>query len=394
MDGLTHSLVGLTSAKAGLERWSPFATAVCILAANAPDIDTVTLISGRWTALHYHRGITHSIVGTFALGVLIPSLFYFIDWFKSKVRKDKIRIRYPGLLAASLLAAATHPLMDWTNNYGLRPLLPWNGRWFYGDLVFIVDPYIWLVLGGAAFLLTSNRVLKIVAWSIFGGGVTLLMFAASTRGGSAGANLSIARIIWIAGVSLFVLARLVRLNQRLGRSIAIGALAFVVIYWGALAFAHYAAYEKAIAVTDRIVWPTSENVVRVAAMPTLGDARRWLCIAETDRAMYRFFVKLDAPVSTSEPAWPAADHNRIGSMPAIERFAKPVGSDERLISLASRDPRAQILLGFARFPIEHVEDEDCLSQTLVQFADLRYTEPGGAPRGSFSLNVPVECPPP
>src|SRR5260370_35681545 len=56
--------------------------------------------------------------------------------------------------------------MDWTNNYGLRPLLPWDGRWFYGDLVFIIDPYLILVLGGAAFLLTSNRRGKIIIWSV------------------------------------------------------------------------------------------------------------------------------------------------------------------------------------------------------------------------------------
>ena len=42
MDGVTHSLVGLTSAKAGLERWSPCATVVCILSANAPDIDVIS----------------------------------------------------------------------------------------------------------------------------------------------------------------------------------------------------------------------------------------------------------------------------------------------------------------------------------------------------------------
>ena len=42
MDGLTHSLVGLTSAKAGLERLSPYTAAACILSANAPDIDVVS----------------------------------------------------------------------------------------------------------------------------------------------------------------------------------------------------------------------------------------------------------------------------------------------------------------------------------------------------------------
>src|SRR5438128_10156081 len=233
MDGLTHSLVGLTSAKAGLERWSPYATVVCILSANAPDIDVISgFFGGRWTLLHYHRGITHSIIGTLALGFLIPSIFYAVDRAVAQRRKRPPQIRYRGLLMASVIAAATHPLMDWTNNYGLRPLLPWSGKWFYGDLVFIIDPYIWLVLGGAAFLVTSNRGLKIIAWSILAAGVTLLMFVTSARSASAGANLSIARTIWIAGISLFVLARFVKLHQRLGRSIAVVALAFVVIYWG------------------------------------------------------------------------------------------------------------------------------------------------------------------
>ena len=73
MDNLAHSLVGLTIAKAGLERLSPGATTVCILAANAPDIDVVTgFFGGRWSLLHYHRGITHSIVGTLMLSLLTP----------------------------------------------------------------------------------------------------------------------------------------------------------------------------------------------------------------------------------------------------------------------------------------------------------------------------------
>ncbi len=48
-------------------------------------------------------------------------------------------------------------------------------------------------------------------------------------------------------------------------------------------------------------------------------------------------------------------------------------------------------MGFARFPVVEVVGEDCVTQTLVQFADLRYTEPG-RDRGTFSLEVPVDCP--
>ena len=173
MDNLTHSLIGLASAKAGLDRLSPYATSVCVVTANIADADFMALFFGdRWTLLQHHRGFTHSIAGTIGIGFLIPLVALAIERLVVKVRKGSPRIHFRGLLLASLIAAATHPLLDWTNNYGVRPLLPWSGRWFYGDLVFIVDPYIWLVLGGIVFLLTSNSKWKTLGWSVLGLGIT------------------------------------------------------------------------------------------------------------------------------------------------------------------------------------------------------------------------------
>src|SRR5438046_531716 len=185
MDGLTHSLVGLTSAKAGLERLSPYTAIVCVLSANAPDIDVVSFFfGGRWVLLKQHRGLSHSIVGTLALGILIPSILFGIEWAIAYVRKRPQRIQYRGLLLASLIAAATHPLMDWTNNYGVRPLLPWDGRWVYRDLVFIADPYICVVLGSIAFLIASNKRWQIIGWSVIGLLATTDQVAASTPHGT------------------------------------------------------------------------------------------------------------------------------------------------------------------------------------------------------------------
>src|SRR2546422_8670406 len=208
MDGLTHSLVGLTSAKAGLERWSPYATVVCVLSANAPDIDVISGFFGdRWTLLHYHRGITHSIIGTLTLGFLIPSIFNAVDRAIAQRRKRPPQIRYRGLLIASLIAAATHPLMDWTNNYGVRPLLPWSGKWFYGDFVFIIDPFIWLVLGGAAFLLTSKTKKHIIVWVIIALVPSYLVLVGAP-GPSRLANETLLRLLWI--IVLIVLVTLYR----------------------------------------------------------------------------------------------------------------------------------------------------------------------------------------
>src|ERR1044072_2807454 len=164
MDNLTHSLIGLAAAKAGLDKLSPGTATVCLLAANSPDSDIVVLLVGRWEFLQHHRGITHSIVGALALAVALPLIFYLRDLLLARLRQRAPSIRFKGLLLASLLVTATHPLMDWTNNYGMRFLLPCDPRWSYGDFVFIIDPYFWMVLGGAAFLLTTKARRHVLIW--------------------------------------------------------------------------------------------------------------------------------------------------------------------------------------------------------------------------------------
>jgi hypothetical protein len=69
------------------------------------------------------------------------------------------------------------------------------------------------------------------------------------------------------------------------------------------------------------------------------------------------------------------------------RVEKARGCDAEATGRAAQDARAKVFLEFARFPVSRVEGS-CPGSLLVQFADLRYTEPG-ARRGSFSLEVPV-----
>ncbi|HKR00475.1 MAG TPA: metal-dependent hydrolase [Pyrinomonadaceae bacterium] len=375
MDNLTHSLVGLAAAKAGLERLSPGATIVCVLAANAPDLDILATLGGKWFYLHHHRGITHSVVGTLALALFIPALFYAGDLLSSRIRKRPPRVRLKGLLLASLIVSASHPLMDWTNNYGVRPLLPWSGQWFYGDLVFIVDPWLWLVVGGAAFLLTSKRSWQIILWAALALVLTGLVFFVRLEA-SGLLHVNLFRALWVAGILALVLARFHQPARRWGNKVALAALAFVLLYWGGLAVAHRSALSEAQAIARQVAGEQGETLNRVAAMPTLADPSRWLCVADTDRAVYRFYVTLAS-----------GDDNLTGEM---ARFEKPQGRDAEAFARASQDERARIFLDFARFPTARVQG-DCLSELLVQFADIRYTEPGTPRRGTFSLEVPVAC---
>ena len=389
MDPFTHTLVGLTAAKAGLERLSPLATTVCMLAANSPDADVVVgFVSDRWDYLHHHRGITHSIVGVIALAFLLPGIMWLGERAFARLRGTKPRTRFRGLLLASLIVTATHPLMDWTNNYGVRPFLPWSGRWFYGDLVFIVDPYILLLIGGAAFLATRAGRLRMVLWALLATAFVALTFLVASRPDPSLAGIQIARVVLLVGVTSLVVVRVLKLSRGRERIIAAGALAGLVVYWGALGFMHRAAYQHANELAVRTTAGSDERVQRLAAMPTLANPLRWSCVAETDRAIYRFFISLGDSSSNSPAVVNGYQQNSSESV--FKRYEKPTGRAAELSALAAEDRRAKILLNFARFPIARAQDENCVSQTIVQIADLRYTEPG-ATRGTFSLNVPVEC---
>lgn len=372
MDNLTHSLVGLTAAKAGLERLSPGATALCILAANSPDSDILVLLFGdRWDFLQHHRGITHAFVGTALLAVLLPLLFYGVDrlWARFCHRSPQTNLR--GLLIASVIVSATHPLLDWTNNYGIRLLLPWNPRWFYGDLVFIVDPFLWLILGGAAFLLASKTRTSKFVWGAIAAITTFLIVA-----GPRGTDLpKVFGLFWIAALVVVVALFLIGARERWGARIAYVAFALVVVYWTALGFAHARALERGREAAQKIVAPNGERVTRLAAMPKLANPFRWDCVFETDRATYRFLVVLN------------------GATPAdrVVRYPKPTGELASALQTVAQQKPAHVFLGFARFPVARLNDPSCTAQTLVQLADLRYTEPG-ASRGTFALELPVDCP--
>ena len=51
------------------------------------------------------------------------------------------------MLLLSYIGVLLHVFMDFTNSYGVRLLMPFSERWFYGDALYIVDPWLYLTLG-------------------------------------------------------------------------------------------------------------------------------------------------------------------------------------------------------------------------------------------------------
>jgi inner membrane protein len=374
MDNLTHSLVGLTAAKAGLERLSPGATAVCVLAANSPDVDVAILLVGdRWTYLHHHRGITHAIVGVVTLAVVLPLIVHGVDRLWARYRDQPPKTKLGGLMLASAIVTATHPLLDWTNNYGIRLFLPWSPKWYYGDLVYIIDPYLWLILGGAVFLLSARTKGGKVVWGAVAVVLTLLIFMSSRSRNVI--NSDFLKFVWIGGIAIFVVLFTFGAAQKFGNKIAIAAFALVLFYWTFLGYAHSRGLANGYDQAARVV-PPGEKIARLAVMPTLASPLHWDCVFETDRATYRFGLRL---MSDNFPTT------------RVVRYEKPSGTLASVMEKVSQERPAQIFLDFARFPVAKLADPHCTTQTLVQLADLRYTEPGSS-RGTFTLELPVECP--
>jgi inner membrane protein len=133
MDNLTHSLTGLALARGGLNRVCPHATLLMILSANAPDADIVSIAGGQLKHLEFHRGYTHSLLGLpfmAALSMLVVAALY----------REKLPWIRAWLLCC--VGVASHILLDWTNPYGVRLLLPFSSTWFHSDLNSLSDLYI------------------------------------------------------------------------------------------------------------------------------------------------------------------------------------------------------------------------------------------------------------
>lgn len=153
MDNLTHSLVGYAVAKSAKHlrfkkldltekfknpKISSFLIFISILAANFPDLDLLYSLydSSQLGYLVHHRGHTHTFI--LALPQALIALVLSALIFKIK---DKVIWCWGFVLIA--INISLHIALDSLNIYGVHPFYPWDNQWYYGDRVFIIEPWIW-----------------------------------------------------------------------------------------------------------------------------------------------------------------------------------------------------------------------------------------------------------
>jgi inner membrane protein len=157
MEPVTHFLVGACIGRAGLNRKTAYATLAAVLAAEAADIDVFWSLAGPVEELKHHRGITHTFIAAPVVAGAVVGLGWLFDRWREGRRARRANSpnqkskappapHWGWLYATALISALSHLLLDWTNNYGLRPFFPFNPRWYAGSFVFIAEPVLWVVL--------------------------------------------------------------------------------------------------------------------------------------------------------------------------------------------------------------------------------------------------------
>jgi inner membrane protein len=343
-------MAGAVMAKAGLERYTPLAMPTLVIGANLPDVDIATRVMGPLAYLQYHRGITHSIVGVIGLSILLAAGMLLLDrtvW--RRIARTWEPARFHRLFLVSLMGVASHPLLDFTNSYGVRPFLPWDGRWVYGDIVVVIDPWLWLILGGALFVLTSQTRPGKVGWGVLGTFMTALVLSGH-RTLVAQGHAPAVGWVWPVLVVGLIGARWWGV-QRYGSKVAVGALVAVVLYWAGLWAAHGVALEQVKAGSQAAV--PDQPTVKHAALAFPATPLVWEAFFETPEAVYIGRVSLGPAPG---PEWP------------LQQFPKRL--DDPLVRRAFGTCAGATMQAFSRFLFAEVDQAENGPSVILR--DVRY----------------------
>jgi len=183
MDNLCHTLVGAAFGEAGLKRRTRFGSATLMIASNLPDIDVLAFATGT-PVVALRRGWTHGVVAQLLLPIALTAVVLAIDrrWPAQGSARDAGTdppARAGSLLLLSYLGVITHVVMDLLNTYGVRLLMPVDRRWFYGDVLFIIDPWMWLSLGLGVWLTRRRHSSTPARIALFAAGLYVIAMTGS-----------------------------------------------------------------------------------------------------------------------------------------------------------------------------------------------------------------------
>ncbi|HEY3930607.1 MAG TPA: metal-dependent hydrolase [Candidatus Koribacter sp.] len=316
MEPVTHFLTGACLGRAGLNRKTALATVTLTLAAEAPDIDILWYFKGSTVGFAHHRGFTHTLLGVPFMAALVVAAVWLVRWLFLKLRHGRpLKSRFPRppirwgvLYLYACIALLSHLLLDFTNNYGLRPFAPFNPHWYAWSIVFIIEP-----------VLLAALTIGLIMPPLFG--------LISSEVGA-------------------------RQTAPRGRGWAIFALLAMVATWGVRDYEH----RRALSAMDAVDYH-GEQAQRRMASPYMLTPFRWSAVVET-RDFFETF-----PVDSLTPE---VDPQNQAAM-----YYKPPETDVTLAAKKSYVGRVYLDWAMYPFiETEHLEAPD--QGTMVRFDDLRF----------------------
>ena len=98
-------------------------------------------------AMSFRRGWTHGVLAQLTAADRADRRDAGLRSLSNRRRRRTIAPIAQQLLLLSYIGVLLHVFMDFINSYGVRLLMPFSDRWFYGDALYIVDPWLYLLLG-------------------------------------------------------------------------------------------------------------------------------------------------------------------------------------------------------------------------------------------------------
>ena len=321
MEPLAHTLAGACLAESGLKRLTPLASATLIIAANIPDVDGACYLHSADVAFALRRGWTHGVLAVALLPAALTAAMLLVDRVLSRRHPARLRARPWPLLGLAALGVLSHPFLDWLNNYGVRLLMPFSDRWFYGDTLFIVDPWLWIILGGAVMLGWTSHTRGLVTAAALGIGTTALMLMAPIVP-------EWARAVWLAGLVIWALAR-ARVAEPRRPLIAAGALVLAGLYIALMYTGSRIAERQVRDLARARGWAADQ----VAAMPVPAEPlRRSVIVVAGGRYLF-------VPVTWT-----------VGPAPGVEPTVFERGAMGTVVHAALAAPFVQGVRRWLRFP--------------------------------------------
>lgn len=428
MDPLAHTLFGAGLAETGLKRKTALATATLILGANAPDVDVIAAFWGSDASLWFRRGWTHGLPALLVWPFLLTGVMLLFDrwarrpWLLRRrgggggpagpagpppdpgEGRDKQRGAGPGdhsgalpraahpaiqaptpriLLGLAFLGVWSHPLLDWLNTYGIRLLMPLDGTWFYGDALFIMDPWMWLLAGAPVVLARTRGPLSVAGWVVLGAATTALVL------GVAEVSMAV-KVLWTVALALLAALRYD------GRAVArtgsmarytLPALAVYILFM-------VAGSQLSVLQARQELAQRGIQTQRIMADPQPARLLVREGVAVTESHYYRFRVNWLRGLFASGPGGgplegePDATSRTGGAFELVGDAVPRAKPEPGVVRAALQTPSIQGFRNWMRFPAYEVRRLDDGWRVLIR--DLRFAGPDQQEPGPGIGMVTVE----